>query len=197
MLADTGTAEIESASDIACAFWRRIDRPGHDSAVLEPSDDGWVLSGFAVFDENGPIGLRYRVELARDFSTRRAQVDGSRSGIAFSHRFFRDRDQWHFDDRLVPGLGDLIHLDLGFTPSTNLQQLRHAGLAIGEEAEVPAAWFDIGEDTLVRLPQHYRRVAEDRYHYRSLAAGYEAVLEIAPNGFVRLYPDLWEMETQA
>ena len=196
MLADVRPAESGCAGDSAFAFWRRIDRPGHDSAVLEPGADGWILTGFAVFDENGPTGLRYRVELAPDFSTRRAQVDGSRSGVAFAHRFFRDRDQWHFDDRLVPGLGDLIHLDFGFTPSTNLQQLRHAGLAIGDEAEIPAAWFDIGEETLVRLPQQYRRLAENRYHYRSPTAGYEAVLEIAPNGFVRRYPDLWEMEAQ-
>ena len=94
----------------------------------------------------------------------------------------------------MPGLGDLLHLDFGFTPSTNLQQLRHADLAVGEEADIPAAWFDIGEATLTRLPQHYRRTAEDLYHYDSPTAGYEAVLELAPNGFVRLYPELWEME---
>ena len=94
----------------------------------------------------------------------------------------------------MPGLGDLIHLDFGFTPATNLQQLMHADLAVGEEAEIPAAWFDIGEATLVRLAQHYRRTAADRYWYSSPAAGYEATLEMAASGFVRLYPGLWEME---
>ena len=79
--------------------------------------------------------------------------------------------------------------------ATNLQQLRHARLAVGEEAAIPAAWFDIGEATLVRLPQRYRRIAEDRYWYSSPESDYEAVLEMAENGFVRLYPGLWEMET--
>ena len=65
---------------------------------------------------------------------------------------------------------------------------------MGEEAEISAAWFDIGEASLVRLPQQYRRVADDRYWYRSPMGEYEAVLEMAGNGFVRLYPELWEME---
>jgi uncharacterized protein len=178
------------------AFWRRLDVPGHDSAMLAPGDEGWTLTGFAAFREKGPTGLRYQVDLARDFSTRSARIDGFRKGEPFAHRFLRDGRGWFLDDRLVPGLDDLVHLDFGFTPSTNLQQLRHAGLAVGEEAEIPAAWFDIGEESLVRLPQHYRRLAEDRLHYASPTAGYEAVLELAPSGFVRLYPDLWEMEPE-
>lgn len=179
------------------AFWRRIDTPGHDAAMLTSNVDGWTLTGIAAFHEKGDTGLRYQVDLAPDFSTRSASIDGFRSGRPFAHRFRREGGQWFLDEAQVPGLGDLLHLDFGFTPSTNLQQLRHADLATGEEAEIPAAWFDIDEASLTRLPQHYRRLAEDRYHYASPTAGYEAVLELAPNGFVRLYPELWEMERSA
>lgn len=186
-----------AATPDACfAFWRRLDAPGHDAAVLAPGDDGWTLTGFAAFREKGPTGLRYQVDLARDFSTRSARIDGFRNGEPLVHRFRRDGQGWFLDDRLMPGLDDLVHLDFGFTPSTNLQQLHHADLAVGEEAEIPAAWFDIGEEVLVRLPQHYRRLSEDRFHYASPTADYEAVLELAPNGFVRLYPHLWEMEPE-
>jgi hypothetical protein len=176
------------------AFWRRIDQPGHDIVRLYAAPFGWVLDGYAVFLENGPTGVRYRVELTADFTTIRAFIDGHRSGEPVYHDFERKGSAWALDGRIVTGLGDLIHLDFGFTPATNLQQLLHADLAIGDEAEVPAAWFDIGETTLVRLPQHYRRVAANRYHYRSPTAGYEATLEMAASGFVRLYPGLWEME---
>ena len=182
--------------DACFAFWRRMDAPGHDAAMLAPGDDGWTLTGFAAFQEKGPTGLRYQVDLARDFTTRSARIDGFRCGEPFVHRFRRDGQGWFLDDRLMPGLDDLVHLDFGFTPSTNLQQLRHAGLAIGEEAEIPAAWFDIGEESLVRLPQHYLRLAEERMQYASPTAGYEAVLELASSGFVRLYPDLWAMEPE-
>jgi uncharacterized protein len=184
-------------NDGAFALWRRLDRPGHDAARLFPSTAGWTLDGHAAFDENGATGLRYRVELAPDHATLGATVEGHRSGEPFSHAFRRDGREWRFDGETVPGLGDLVHLDFGFTPATNLQQLRHAGLAVGEEAEISAAWFDIGEARLVRLPQRYRRIAEDRYWYSSPTNGYEAVLEMAANGFVRVYPGLWEMERAA
>lgn len=181
-------------TDEVHAFWRRIDRPGHDAARLYRVPAGWVLDGHAAFDERGPTGLRYTLELAADYGTIRAVIDGHRSGAAVRHTIERQGSVWTLDGRAMPGLDDLVHVDFGFTPATNLQQLRHAGLAVGEEADIPAAWFDIGEPALVNLPQRYRRTAEDRYRYSSPTAGYEATLELAPNGFVRVYPDLWEME---
>ncbi|MDP9424418.1 MAG: putative glycolipid-binding domain-containing protein [Pseudomonadota bacterium] len=183
-------------SNLAVALWRRLDRPGHDAAVLERTGDGWALTGFAAFSENGITGVRYQVALGADFTTRSSRIDGFRDGRPFVHEFRRGND-WYLDGRTVDGLGDLVHLDFGFTPATNLQQLRHAGLQEGEEAEIPAAWFDIGEASLTRLPQHYRRLGEDRYQYHSPTASYSAVLELAPNGFVRVYPGLWEMEGEA
>lgn len=180
-------------TDQAVAFWRRLDRPGHDAATIERTGDGWTLTGIAAFSETGITGVRYHLELDGEFATRSSRIEGFRDGRAFSHSF-RKAGSWCLDDRPIQGLDDLIHLDFGFTPATNLQQLRHADLAVGEEAEISAAWFDIGEASLVRLPQHYRRIADDRYQYSSPTASYSAVLELAPNGFVRLYPGLWEME---
>ena len=175
------------------AFWRRLDRPGHDAAIIEKSGDGWTLTGFAAFADNGITGLRYQVELGRDFATRSARIEGFRDDRQFMHDF-RRAGSWYVDDVEVPGLDDLVHLDFGFTPSTNYQQLRRAALKVGDEADISAAWFDIGETGLVRLPQSYRRLSEDRYAYNSPTASYSAVLELAPNGFVRVYPDLWEMD---
>jgi hypothetical protein len=177
------------------AFWHRIDRPGHDAAGLFPAPEGWTLEGYAAFEENGATGLRYRVSLAPDYATLAATIEGHRAGAPFAHKFRREAGEWLFDGEAVPDLGNLVHLDFGFTPATNFQQLRHAGLSVGEETEISAAWFDIDEATLTRLPQQYRRIAEDRYWYRSPMGNYEAILEMAPNGFVRIYPELWEMES--
>lgn len=184
-------------NDAIHALWRRLDQPGHDAARFARAGEGWLLEGYAAFRENGPTGLRYAVHLAPDFTTIGAVVVGHRAGRPFRREFRRAEGEWWLEDVVVPGLGDLIHLDFGFTPATNLQQLLHADLAVGEEAQIPAVWFDIGEQTLIRLPQHYRRMAPDRYHYRSPTAGYEATLEMAASGFVRLYPGLWEMEPAA
>jgi len=182
--------------DIA-AFWRRLDRPGHDAARFAQVGEGWRLTGYAAFHENGPTGLRYEVELAPDFTTVAAVVEGHRSGRPLRHEIRREGGEWTLDGAPVPGLGDLVHLDFGFTPATNLQQLLHADLPVGAEAVIPAAWFDIGEPTLVTLEQRYRRTAPDRYDYSSPAADYRATLEMAASGFVRRYPGLWEMEPGA
>jgi hypothetical protein len=181
----------------AFALWRRIDRPGHDTARLIRSGQGWRLEGVAAFHENGPTALCYELDLAPDFATVGAIVAGHRSGRVFRHEFHRRDGEWLLDGRVAAGLYDLVHLDFGFTPATNLQQLLHADLAVGDEAEIPAAWFDLGESGLTCLPQTYRRIATDRYHYSSPTTGYEATLEMAASGFVRLYPGLWEMEPDA
>jgi uncharacterized protein len=94
----------------------------------------------------------------------------------------------------IPGLEDCVHVDFGFTPSTNLAQLRRAALAIGETADVPVAWLDVPSGTLTRLEQRYRRVTETSYDYDAPRFGYHAVLEVDAIGFVRRYPALWEME---
>jgi len=101
---------------------------------------------------------------------------------------------WLLNDEPVRGVEDCFHVDFGFTPSTNLAQLRRAALANGETAEVPVAWLDVPPGMLTRLEQRYRRVSETSYDYDAPRFAYHAVLEVTPAGFVRRYPELWEME---
>jgi hypothetical protein len=93
-----------------------------------------------------------------------------------------------------PGVAGLADLDLGFTPATNLQQLRRVGLAVGEDAALEVAWLDAGATELVALPQRYRRLDRLRYDYAAPSVDYAAVLTLAASGFVADYPGLWRME---
>jgi len=65
---------------------------------------------------------------------------------------------------------DLVDVDLGFTPATNL----------------------IAELRLDRLDQTYQRLDGHRYRYTAPAYGYDDVLTVSPEGFVTTYPALWE-----
>lgn len=94
----------------------------------------------------------------------------------------------------VDGLDHLVDLDLGFTPATNLPQLRRVPLAAGEAAEVPVAWLDMPAGRLGLLPQRYERRSESVYWYEAPTVGYAALLEVDPSGFIRRYPGLWEAE---
>jgi len=202
------------------AIWRRLDVPGHDACRLDEVKDGWRLHGTAVFRlDDLPTRLDYHVECGRDWLARGARVEGwagaASIGITIAHAA---DGRWLLDGVPVPGLEDCVDVDFGFTPATNLLQLRRVDLGVGEAANVPVAWLDVPANTLERLEQRYHRLTDSAYDYESrwlsevqiprLAAlarddrgaaalareDYHAVLETASDGFVRRYPGLWELE---
>lgn len=172
-------------------FWRTLYAPGHDVARLVPTADGRRLSGTALWVQDGrPARLDYAVDLAADWTTREGRISGFVGDTAVDRHIVRADGRWSLDGTPLPELDDLVDLDFGFTPATNMQQLRRVGLQIGQEAEVPAAWIDF-EGGLSRLPQTYRRTGEETYAYASPTTGYAETLVIAPDGFAREYPTLW------
>ena len=177
------------------ALWRRLDRPGHDAALLRAHGDGWTLSGVAVFlHEAGPASLRYSVEVDGRWATRRGRVTGFIGAAAIDHAIRRRRDQWLLDGLEIEGLGHLIDLDLSFTPATNLLQLKRAGPQVGQRVAIPAAWFDVDAATLTELPQFYQRLSDTAFRYAAPSVPYEGLLEMSSDGFVEFYPGLWKRE---
>ena len=176
------------------AFWRRLDEPGHDSARIQQTSSGYLLSGMAAFRErSAPAALWYSLELNADWTTRSGRVRGFASGRDVDLRILRTDRGWRVGNRegLAPAAVDL---DFGFTPATNYAQLQRVALAVGEEASFDVAWMDTDGAELAATPQRYRRVSATAYEYWSPAFGYHAILTTAPDGFVALYPDLWTRE---
>ena len=177
-------------------LWKRLDCPGHDACVLERVEDGWRLSGTAVYlDPTGAAQLRYEAQCDEAWVSRGGSVSGWVGPRRIDLRVERASDgAWTLDGALMPRLEGLLDLDFGFTPATNLFALRRLALAVGDAADAPAAWFDPAPDAVVRLPQRYERRSESTYWYEAPTVGYEAELEVAPSGFTRVYPELWLME---
>jgi hypothetical protein len=180
----------------AFALWRRLDTAGHDACRLEELADGWQVEGTAVFlHEGAPARLAYQVVCDRAWVTRHGRVHGWLAEQLVDFTVGRTSGGvWTLNGEVVPGLERYVDLDLGFTPATNLLQLRRVALADGESADVPVAWIDAPPAGLTALPQRYERRDQLTYWYESPTADYAALLELAPNGFVRRYPGLWEME---
>ena len=84
-----------------------------------------------------------------------------------------------------------IDLDLNFSPSTNRLPIRRLGLAIGQEAQVRAAWLRFPSFTLEPLEQIYRRLNATTYRYESAGGKFVAELQVNAAGFVTHYPNFW------
>ena len=177
------------------AFWECLYTPGHDAACLSRHGEaGWLLRGTAVFrHEAGPACVNYAIEIDARWQSRRGTVQGYLADRPLDHVIEHRPEGWHIDGRLIDGLGHMQDLDYGFTPATNLQQLRRVALKPGQAADIPVVWFDLDATGLIELPQHYACLDGAAYRYASPQGPYEAILEIAPNGFVQLYPQLWRM----
>lgn len=177
-------------------LWRRLDTPGHDACRLEGDETGWRLDGAAVFQHDGvPARLTYQVACDLAWCSRQGQVRGWLGPHAVEFDITRSADgAWTLDGTVVPGLVGCVDLDFGFTPATNVLQLRRLALAVGGAAAAPVAWLDVSAGTLEILPQRYERRGEGLYWYEAPTVGYTDLLEVTPAGFVRRYPGLWQME---
>jgi uncharacterized protein len=177
-------------------LWRRLDSPGHDACRLEQHGSGWQVEGTTVFQLGGrPAHLSYAA--ACDVSWR--ALSGHVRGWIGDRtvEFFIARSSggaWTLDGEDVPGLLDCMDLDFGFTPSTNLLQLRRLALDNGQRGDAPAAWLDVSTGTLDALVQRYERRSETTYWYEAPRFNYAAMLEVDNIGFIRRYSDLWEAE---
>lgn len=176
-------------------LWRRLDVPGHDACrLLRSEEGGWRLEGAATFRHEGrPAAVRYELDCDSEWRTRRGLVDGWIGTRAIQFRIERGpRGAWTLDGRQFDGLEPCLDLDFGFTPATNLTQLRRVGLEIGQGADVSVAWLDLDAGRLELLAQRYERLSVEEYRYEAPRFGYYALLEVEPSGFVRRYPGLWE-----
>lgn len=179
---------------VTSILWRRLDAPGHDACRLERVPDGWRLAGVAAFrHEHGPASIAYELVTDERWITRSGSASGWVGDVRVDVRVHRSESgAWTLGDERVAAVDGCAHLDFGFTPATNLPQLRALDLRVGAHAQCPVAWIDVPECSLERIEQRYERVAAQRYAYESPKFGYAAVLAMDPDGFVREYPSLWQ-----
>lgn len=172
------------------AHWRRLDREGTDRCTLGRTDNGWMLTGQAVWREDGEVALTYAVRCDPHWRTLSADVTGTHGGHEIGLRILRAPEGWLMNDVLQPDAADCTDLDLGFTPATNLLALRRLAPDGPEPQPVSAAWLPPDLARLQRLDQTYTRIAAGRIDYAS--PGFSARLSVHDSGFVTHCPGLWE-----
>jgi hypothetical protein len=175
--------------------WRRLDTPGSESALLRQTEEGWLLTGFAVFlHGREPCALGYAVACSEDWRTLSANVFGHVGTKRQDYRIGAGQNGWNLNGRKCPRLQGCIDIDLGFSPATNLLPIRRLQLGEGESADVEAAWFRFPRMELAPLAQKYTRETGNRYRYESPDNRFACTLETNRDGFVTAYPGYWSRE---
>jgi uncharacterized protein len=176
------------------ALWQRLDVPGHDACRLVERASGWLLQGNAVFlEENAPASLSYEVSCDPHWICQNARVHGFHGGRSLDLQIARDGAGRFTLNGVRSELPAALDLDLGFTPATNLIALRRLDLRVCHAADAPAAWLDLGADSLGLLEQRYERLGPNHYWYEAPRVPYAATLEVSAAGFIRSYPRLWQL----
>lgn len=177
-------------------LWRGFFLPGHEACRLFFQDSCWHLRGTAVFShDQRPCLLDYHVVCDAAWRTLSANVDGWLGNTPVGLQIKIDASQhWWLNEVEQPSVLGCIDVDFNFSPATNLLPIRRLDLAIGETADLSAAWLRFPSFRLEPLPQRYRRVDDRAYRYESGDGQFVADLKVNQAGFVVDYPDLWRSE---
>jgi len=177
-------------------LWRRLDRPGHESARLFFKHQSWYLSGTAVFRSDEQLcRLDYMLTCDSEWKTSSGKVSGWVGEMLIEIEVSVDpTHRWRLNGKECDQVAGCIDLDLNFSPSTNLLPIRRLGLEVGQEAQVRAAWLRFPSFTLEPLEQLYRRIDTTTYRYESAGGRFVADLQVNEAGFVTDYPNLWQIE---
>ena len=174
-------------------LWQGIYFKGHEACRVYELNNEWCLEGTAVFSsDDRPCRLSYLVVCDSSWNTRRGTVSGWVGDEDVNIAITVVGQRWTLngvEESIVEGC---IDLDLNFSPATNLLPIRRLKLAIGEQAEVKAAWLRFPGFGLELLPQVYTRLDEFTYRYSSDGGSFVRDLTVNEVGFVTDYPGLWQ-----
>jgi len=190
--------EINSHTvNIESILWRGLVLAGHEACRLYSLNSEWHLEGTAVFShEQRACQLDYQIVCDATWHTLFAKVAGWLSTTVVDIQIRTDPSgHWWLNEVEQSDVMDCIDIDLNFSPSTNLLPIRRLGLAVGEAAQIQAAWLRFPSFKLEPLPQRYHRLNEYTYRYESAGGQFVAELKVNHSGFVIDYPGIWQAES--
>lgn len=157
--------------------------------TLEVLRLGWENAGWTAEGVIGGLDIQYAIRLDEDWNVRQFVL----------FRDLEEPDLWLARDiagrwgevngvyrRELEGCTDI---DLVSSPFTNTLPIRRLGLAVGEQADVLAAWIDPESLQVAPVRQRYARIAERRYRHESLETGYDVEFEVDEHGLVLDEPE--------
>jgi len=178
-------------------MWSCSAYPSLERLVVSRSESGGgqQLTGHALVALAGEqFDIAYQIEVDAYWRTESARItiDGSQQmSIAVSAEGGGNWQISGAETEPDTDLRDVLDIDLGFTPATNLLPIRRLDLAVGESAPVSALWLQFPSLAFARLDQRYTRLTPDRYRYES-DTGYVTEITVDDFGIPVNYGDVWK-----
>ncbi|HEY4547449.1 MAG TPA: putative glycolipid-binding domain-containing protein [Pedomonas sp.] len=175
-------------------IWRRVmDDLSFEHAYVRQGPSGLSFGGTVLVSEKGaPLRIEYQGDCDDMWQTRKVALAQTYHGSAASLLLEHDgRGTWRRNGATAPDLAGCTDVDLGVSPSTNALPVNRLRLAPGASSTIRAAWVRFPSLDVEVAEQSYQRIADRRYHYRSLASGFEAQVEVDEDGFPTDYAGIW------
>jgi hypothetical protein len=177
------------------AAWQHVDaRRGFEVAFFR--DGGARIDGCTTAVEaDEPWIIRYTIELDAHWRTRHARIVGrSRDGTHECELATDGAGAWLVDGVAAPHLDGCLDVDLESSALTNLFPIRRLALAVGSDAEAPAAYVRATDLRIERLEQHYARLPDEgdtlRFDYAAPAFDTRVVIRSDAHGLALDYPGI-------
>jgi hypothetical protein len=167
--------------------WRGVEVDGLERARVD--EHGGVRVESVIDSARGRYS--YELRCRADWTFRALHLEALEGQRTFGLERTAD-GVWMLDGEERTDLADAIDLDLAATPLTNTLPIRRLDLAVGDEADLVAAYVSFPDLELVPEPQRYTRLDEDLYLFESLDSDFEVEITVDARGFVLEYPGLFE-----
>jgi hypothetical protein len=178
------------------AFTHAEARTGFEVVTFRPVDGGWHIDGCTSAVEAGDAwSVDYHIEVDEGWVTRSALVANLSAAGRRSVALHADgAGRWLIDGLPAPHLDGCLDLDLESSAVTNALPVRRLALAVGADADAPAAYVRAADLFVERLEQRYVRVCDDGerrcYDYTAPAFDFACRLRYDGAGVVLTYPGI-------
>jgi hypothetical protein len=171
--------------------WRRLDLDhGLGAARVSSVPDGFGADGCDVAVDGERLWwVTWGVDVdggwrTRSFAAAAVGPSGERDLTLVADR----SGSWTREGEPAPELDGCTDVDIVSTPFTNTLPIRRLGLAVGESADIRAAWVDVPSLELAVSTQRYTRLEPeegvDRYRFVALDSGDAYLITVDDDGLV-------------
>lgn len=182
------------SQDSVIALWRPWIDDGLEHLRVTRTEERAVADG-AIVRALGttPFRAAYRITCDGDWKFQRVELqvgtDHDRSLVLTSD----GNGRWHdADGSELSRLRGCFEIDISATPFTNTLAIGRLQLAVGQSADLLAAYIRLPELTVEAVPQRYtcveRGEARSAFKYEGLFRNFTAVLPVDENLLVLDYP---------